>query len=115
MKKFLLLSGLCLLCLLAIISFKKYQQGKFYYAFSNKKPLVAHATKLAIRFTGAQPQTALRSRLGTLRVAADRQKWHDGRTVIISATDEKQQHDILQRMGTDPDVVAAAPVYIVEQ
>lgn len=104
-----------MLCLLAIISFKNYQQGKFYYAFSNKKPLVAHGTKLAVRFTGAQPQAALRSRLGTLNVSQDRQKWQDGRTVIINAADETQQQDILRRFGADPDVVAASPLYLIDQ
>lgn len=36
MRKTLFLCSICLLCLFAIISFKNYQTGKFYYALAEK-------------------------------------------------------------------------------
>lgn len=115
MRKPLLLSSICLLCLFVIISFKNYQTGKFYYAFGRKKPLTAHATKLAIRFGGQQGQAILQSRLASLAVGKEHQKWHDGRTVVIDAANAAQQQGLLERFNADKEVVAAGPVYLVDQ
>lgn len=77
--------------------------------------MVTHATKLAVRFSGQQGRPSLQSRLTSLAINADRQKWQDDRTVVITAANALQQQALIERFAADKDVITTSPVFFIDQ
>lgn len=88
------------------------QHKRFYYAFSEKKALIAQSTKLIVRFLGEQSKEALRNDIQNLDDTLY-QQWQDERTVVITTIDSKVQEDLLDEYSNSPNVVSVHPIYKV--
>ncbi|MBG9376094.1 S8 family serine peptidase [Panacibacter sp. DH6] len=111
MKNSILLSTLmAALCLAAIVfsSFGHFQNGLFYYAFTEKISLETVTGQYVLRYINAdkaKEKIALLEKSGAFK----NKEWKDDRTVIINALKDKDGA-ALQQLQNESDIISAQPL-----
>ena len=103
---------LTLFILGALLGFQNQGNQLFYYAFNRKVLLSEVENKLVVRYSpGTNKEVfsaAIRSAYGDLA-----QKWHDSRTVVITAESIANRDRIIKNFQGSKEVVVCHPVYKV--
>ncbi len=113
MKRSVLRMLLAVIVLGIIVSFAArpaQEPVAFYYAFSEKIPLVRVPNKVTLRYANAPVREQATAKLRGMATTA-RVKWHDARTATVTTTTAMELNNLLQAGTEQADVVTSSPVY----
>lgn len=113
MKRSVLRMLLAVIVLGIIVSFAArpaQEPVAFYYAFSEKIPLVRVPNKVTLRYANAPVQEQATAKLRGMAATA-RVKWHDARTATITTATAAELSNLLQAGKEQVDVITSSPVY----
>lgn len=86
------------------------EPAAFYYAFSEKIPLVRVPNKVILRYAKAPVQEQATTKLKGIAANA-RVKWQDARTATVTTATATELDNLLQAGATQAEVLTSNPVY----
>lgn len=90
-----------------------YEEGKYYYAFDEKVPLIAKTNTVLVKYVDGIERTKAIESIKSISTDFNI-KWHDSLTVEISSNLKKSTDELLTHLKQDDKVYTYQPFYTLK-